>query len=128
MPCTYSRDYASEFLERLNEVTALLCALCLEVDGTSIGAVPGLAEWWTEHKAADARRAVLEAEEKLRVDVTEVIAGLLQWEKRVLLGDIDGWGAAVGAAIETLKGKGLWRTRLGDAVATRLQRSRNLGL
>ncbi len=32
---------------------------------------------------------------------------LCDWEWRVLAGDLDQWGAAVGAALETLRARGL---------------------
>ncbi len=48
------------------------------------------------------------------------LGGLCNWELKVLAGKTDGWGAAVGAAIEALRGRGLMEgysnNAVGDAV------------
>lgn len=60
----------------------------------------------------------------------EVIArSLLDHEREVLLGKVDGWGAAVGAAYEALAGRGLTTpglalTPLGYRVAAACRRLR----
>ena len=56
----------------------------------------------------------------------KVAAGLEEWEQEVLIADVLGppkqWGAAVGAALEYLKPKGLLGTPFGREIARVLSR------
>jgi len=59
-------------------------------------------------------------------DAREIAAGLCEYEIEVLRGDHDGqWGAAIGAAIDVLRSRGLYGTPLGRAVARAAETSRN---
>jgi hypothetical protein len=63
MPCTYDVDPKEEqaawdkLKRELDETTRMLCALCACYEGLSeMRDIPGLSEWWEEHKETDAKR------------------------------------------------------------------------
>jgi hypothetical protein len=69
---SYMRGYEEPILRKqLDEVTRLLCGVLTIVEKDSImlsvrGMVPGLPEWWDEHKEADRKRLEKEAQEQAR--------------------------------------------------------------
>lgn len=67
MPCydpLAERDSAEERIQKIQELTRMLCGLCTEITGRghSLRSIPGLPEWWAEHQEED--RIRIEKENK----------------------------------------------------------------
>lgn len=67
MPCVDSGPNITEptCKERLDKVTALLCATCRILEEKQFKKVPGLKKWWKVHQVEDAARLKSEAEQKV---------------------------------------------------------------
>ncbi len=75
MPCTYygPGEHEAELRKDLNLLSAMLCGLCEQIEGTMpesfsfiANAHPRLSIWWEEHKRQDAERRDQEARERER--------------------------------------------------------------
>lgn len=86
-PCDYTDS------QQLDKVTEMLCALCTAIeqyhpDGPiqqDAGAIPGLREWWNEHKRRDeAEKAKIERKRKAEEFKQNALNKLTQEERDAL--------------------------------------------